>query len=95
MIIKVDNREKKLIPLINALNEDFNYNFEIKIEVLDLGDIIICDDKGSEKLIIERKTLSDLASSIKDGRYEVFQMNCIQSYREMKFDGNSQTCITF
>jgi len=75
MIIKVDNREKKLIPLINALNEDFNYNFEIKIEVLDLGDIIICDDKGSEKLIIERKTLSDLASSIKDGRYSE------QSYR--------------
>ena len=75
MIIKVDNREKKLIPLINALNEDLNYNFEIKIEVLDLGDIIICDDKGSEKLIIERKTLSDLASSIKDGRYSE------QSYR--------------
>ena len=29
MIIKVDNRERKLIPLINALNKDFNYNFEI------------------------------------------------------------------
>ena len=42
---------------------------------MDLGDIIICDDKGSEKLIIERKTLSDLASSIKDGRYSE------QSYR--------------
>lgn len=75
MIIKVDNREKKLIPLLNALNKDFNYNFEIKIEVLNLGDIIICDDKGSEKLIIERKTLNDLASSIKDGRYSE------QSYR--------------
>ena len=23
-----------------------------------------------------------------------FQMNCIQSYREIKFDGHSQTCIT-
>ena len=23
-----------------------------------------------------------------------FQMNCIQSYREMKFDAHSQTCIT-
>ena len=75
MIIKVDNRERKLIPLINALNKDFNYNFEIKIEVLDLGDIIICDDKGKEKIIIERKTLNDLASSIKDGRYSE------QSYR--------------
>ena len=35
-----------------------------------LGDVIICDDDGSERMIIERKTLNDLAASIKDGRYE-------------------------
>jgi ERCC4-type nuclease len=75
MIIKIDNRETKLIKLINALKADLNYKFEIIVEVLDLGDIIICDDKNVEKLIIERKSLNDLASSLKDGRYSE------QSYR--------------
>jgi ERCC4-type nuclease len=43
-------------------------------EQLPLGDIII-NDGEKDLLIIERKTLSDLAASIKDGRYEE------QSYR--------------
>ena len=34
-----------------------------------MGDVIICDDEENEKLIVERKSLNDLASSIKDGRY--------------------------
>jgi crossover junction endonuclease MUS81 len=41
---------------------------------LPLGDIIISDET-EEKIIIERKSISDLLSSIKDGRYEE------QSYR--------------
>ena len=40
-----------------------------------LGDIIICDDDETELLLIERKSLADLAASIKDGRYSE------QSYR--------------
>ena len=50
--------------------EYFNES-QVKIEVdtLDLGDIIICDKNKNELLIIERKSLNDLASSIKDGRY--------------------------
>jgi ERCC4-type nuclease len=75
MKIKVDIREKKLIPLLKALNNDYEYNIEIVSEKLDLGDIIICDDTNKELLIIERKTLTDLASSIRDGRYSE------QSYR--------------
>ena len=43
-------------------------------ENLPVGDIIIADNL-EEKIIIERKTLADLASSIKDGRYNE------QSYR--------------
>ena len=39
-------------------------------ENLHLGDIIICDDKGNEKIIVERKSLADLAASIRDGRYK-------------------------
>lgn len=38
--------------------------------VIPLGDILFLDDDDKELLIIERKSLSDLISSIKDGRYE-------------------------
>jgi ERCC4-type nuclease len=47
---------------------------EIVVEALPLGDAILCKD-GLEKIIVERKSLGDLSSSIKDGRYEE------QSYR--------------
>ena len=55
-----------------------NYqNITIETCVLDLGDIIIYDNDGNEKAIIERKTLNDLACSIKDGRYaeQSFRLN--------------------
>ena len=46
---------------------------KIKVENLKLGDIVISHDGdgdgGNELLIFERKSLNDLASSIKDGRY--------------------------
>ena len=76
MIIKVDTRENDLLQKINNLITTVNCfkNIVIKSETLPIGDIIICDDK-EEKLIVERKSISDLLSSIKDGRYEE------QSYR--------------
>ena len=73
MLLKVDIRENKLIKLLEDLNSE--HNFTIKIESLHLGDIIICDDDGKELILIERKSLADLASSIRDGRYAE------QSYR--------------
>jgi len=76
MIIKVDIREHDLLQKINYLVTSipiFN-SLQVKSEVLPIGDIIIADDKD-EKLIIERKSVNDLLSSIKDGRYEE------QSYR--------------
>ena len=76
MIIKVDTREQDLLQQINTLvtNIPVFKDIVIKSETLPIGDIIICDDK-EEKLIIERKSVSDLLASIKDGRYEE------QSYR--------------
>uniref|UniRef100_A0A6C0KVJ0 ERCC4 domain-containing protein n=1 Tax=viral metagenome TaxID=1070528 RepID=A0A6C0KVJ0_9ZZZZ len=76
MIIKIDNREQELINLCKHYVEIIpNYkDITIIVEALPLGDIIICDNE-EEKVIIERKSLTDLASSIKDGRYEE------QSYR--------------
>jgi len=79
MIIKVDTREHDLLQQINILTANIPIfkDILIKSETLPLGDIIICDDKDDkeEKLIIERKSVTDLLASIKDGRYEE------QSYR--------------
>ncbi len=76
MIIKIDYREKKLNGQLLKLKDQNKFDkITISIANLPIGDIIICDDDGKERLIIERKTLSDLSSSIKDGRYAE------QSYR--------------
>ena len=78
MIIKVDYREAVLLDKINSfLSIKNKENVTVTSENLPLGDIIICDDNGNEKIIIERKTLSDLAASIRDGRYkeQSFRLN--------------------
>ena len=69
MKIIIDERETSLF---HACKSD---QIQISKEVLPLGDIIIASDSGSPVVLFERKTLSDLLSSIKDGRYEE------QSYR--------------
>jgi ERCC4-type nuclease len=72
MNIIVDNREKGLVKLLNAykfMNEFEHIN--IQIEQLPIGDIIIKDrETGEERIVFERKQVSDLASSIVDGRYK-------------------------
>lgn len=78
MIIKIDSREHELINLCsNILNNSLTYTgITLKVESLPLGDVIITDTGGlNELVIIERKSLRDLAASIKDGRYDE------QSYR--------------
>ena len=71
MLIKIDYREKSLYDLcINHKNIDNFKNIIVEQHNLPLGDIIINDDDNNELLIIERKTLTDLASSIRDGRYK-------------------------
>lgn len=77
MKIKIDHRERDLIESCKFfLSNNLSYKgIELEICNLPIGDIILCDSSDSEKIIIERKSLSDLAASIKDGRYEE------QSYR--------------
>ncbi len=79
MKLYIDNREpKQIIDYLNFLNESKKYTIELTN--LELGDYLIYDEKNDKKLvIIERKSLSDLESSIKDGRYNE------QSFR---LDGN-------
>ena len=63
MLIKIDIREK---DLKNLFTPD---DYSLEYVSLDIGDVILQDDSGKEIIILERKTLYDLASSIKDGRY--------------------------
>lgn len=81
-ILRIDNREKELIKACLSLqsNNPTTFQcFEIKVDNLPIGDIIL-EKGGTEKIIVERKSVADLASSIKDGRYKE------QSYR---LNGNS------
>ena len=71
--IQIDNRETELFSILQKKKET-HYNLTIETGPIDIGDIVFVIN-GIEYAIIERKTLRDLAASIKDGRYEE------QSYR--------------
>lgn len=76
MIIKIDNREADLVRCCNyiiSISPAYK-DITIVVENLPIGDIILMKD-DKEKVIVERKSIRDLAASIKDGRYEE------QSYR--------------
>ena len=72
MEIILDSREKNLyencLKVIDE-NQEKMKNIKIHSQSLDLGDAIIRYN-NEEKIIIERKTISDLVSSIHDGRYD-------------------------
>lgn len=74
MIIKIDTREKRLHALIkNAFDNSPSTDaptHTLVSQMLPLGDIILCDNDGKERCIIERKSFSDLAASLIDGRYK-------------------------
>ena len=69
VLIIIDNRETKLYSgIIDRDLDKYKDKIEIKKEQLDIGDIHI---KFNDSLFIyERKTVKDLLSSIKDGRYK-------------------------
>ena len=90
MLIKIDFRETELYDALNqilAIPENVKYTTTVKLQncSIPLGDIILCDEldtntntsTNSDKIIIERKTLYDLAASIRDGRYaeQSFRLN--------------------
>ena len=69
-MLVIDNREGKLIDLIKSKTADtFKIPYEIKS--LQIGDIVISSSTNPDKtLIIERKCMTDMIASIKDGRYK-------------------------
>ena len=79
MQLLIDAREpKSLVANLNVLKEKSNINVTIIQKNLNIGDYIFYDEiNAKELLIIERKSLADLESSIKDGRYkeQSFRLN--------------------
>ena len=75
MKLLVDNRERDLIDsLTNLLSttgdkSTLSTNCQLSVVTLSIGDIAIETDEGSPLILIERKSIADLLSSIKDGRY--------------------------
>lgn len=67
----IDNRESKLI------NHFKDYDF-VECKTLDIGDLMFLQN-DKPLLIIERKTINDLASSIMDGRYREQKQRLFQS----------------
>jgi ERCC4-type nuclease len=74
MKITCDYRERDVIKSLRSIIERKQKNIEVIDDNLSLGDFIVNDT-----ILIERKSLSDLASSIYDGRYRE------QSDRLMQF----------
>jgi ERCC4-type nuclease len=70
MQIISDCREGSLITQLTAQNDFYDLSLNITSKNLHLGDIVICDLSENPIVIFERKTLYDLASSIKDGRFK-------------------------
>jgi ERCC4-type nuclease len=83
MKIIIDNREHQLYDTCYSilLGKPNASSINLSKEVLPLGDILLRTDEDKDILLIERKTFSDLFSSIKDGRYEE------QSYRLLHSSG--------
>ena len=78
--LNYDSRELKLKEL---LEENKNDTIQLSEKYLDLGDIIFKKD-NEEILVIERKTLSDLYSSIQDGRYKEQKIRLMSNYSREK-----------
>lgn len=87
MLLKIDYREHFFINLLSIkFQQEFDhniiYNFEIISFIilnLEIGDFIIYNSDDSILLIIERKSISDLCSSITDSRFREQKQRLLES----------------
>tara|TARA_Y100001970_G_scaffold283469_1_gene398677 strand:+ start:296 stop:1120 length:825 start_codon:yes stop_codon:yes gene_type:complete len=72
MKIIIDIREQGLYDQCWSIlcSQPTPTTIQLEKDTLELGDIAVKTDDDIDVLLIERKTFSDLISSIKDGRYE-------------------------
>ena len=73
MRIEVDYRERELIEALNKFND-----VQVDTVNLPIGDAIVYGKSGA-RLLVERKTLSDLSASIKDKRYSEQSIRLLES----------------
>ena len=81
MNLIVDSRESKLKDYFDSISSEIQkLGINISYQGLNLGDIILkC---GDLELIIERKTIYDLFSSIQDGRYKEQKYRLLKNYNK-------------
>jgi ERCC4-type nuclease len=77
-MLKIDHRETKIKALLPSNIEE--EKGAPVFENLTFGDFQILDKEGNVVFLFERKTLDDLSSSIKDGRYKNQKARCSQVY---------------
>jgi len=95
-LLKIDNRERKFIDLLKFDTAFYNsHQSQIIFESLNIGDFEIIISNSSDnnnetfrRFIFERKTISDLYSSINDGRYHEQKSRLQQSIN----DDNVKVC---
>ena len=89
MRIIIDEREIILYDKLMTLCSKITPPITIVKKVIPLGDVIVEFDNNTTAVIMERKSLSDLISSIRDGRYEE------QSHRLIHSSGISRHNIIY
>lgn len=80
----LDSRENSLISAIKSRDLDiYTHKISVISQQLDVGDILIQTDNKS--WIFERKTVSDLISSVKDGRYKEQKGRLLSTYETVTY----------
>ena len=100
MRIIVDYREHDLYDELYKLTTNGLGPFASTIEKenLELGDVVLMRENHEVMMIFERKTLQDLISSIKDGRYEeqcyrLTHSNNLHNHNKMYIIEGTLTCL--
>jgi hypothetical protein len=89
LTLQIDYREKDIYDMFKKSGVPDSVTLEDPCN-LDIGDIIIKASSG-DQVIIERKRFDDLASSIKDGRYDEQKMRCMAYIQQQRTAGG--TCM--
>jgi len=81
MDIIIDHREAQLIELFTQQTAILQErNIQWRTEALEIGDVRIHNEEKTVDYIFERKSLADLSSSIKDGRYREQKARLLATY---------------
>lgn len=85
--IIIDNRETELYKdIIERDLDKYKDKITITKEQLELGDIIIkIDDDPDSIFVYERKTMNDMISSVKDGRYKEQKTRLISNFENINY----------